>query len=168
MTRKTKASPAEPTIDPWVQFLDCVRRYPSRTAALDRCGLEHSALSERLAHNKDFADAYSAAFEDGLSSLEDVVVERAVMGVEEPVFHQGVIVGYKTKYSDGLLMFFLEAHRKKYRGVDADQRRSLSDDAREHLRRIFADIEEDTEDGGGDTKVAAVIPKRKKGRPSAA
>lgn len=45
----------------------------------------------------------------GAMRLESAAIKRAVHGVEEPVFYQGDVCGYKTNYSDGLLTKLLEA-----------------------------------------------------------
>lgn len=73
--------------------------------------------------------------------MEDEVIRRAMLGVDETVFHQGIPCGIKTKYSDTLLMFYLEAHRKKFRAGDETTRRPLSDEAKSTLRRIFTEVE---------------------------
>ena len=51
----------------------------------------------------DFSAQWDEAIDTAMDILEDAAHERAVDGVEEPVFHKGVVVGYKLRYSDGLL-----------------------------------------------------------------
>ena len=135
---KSARAPSPP--DPWTQFLDRIRRIPDRTTALDAVGLSHSALSQRLRDDEAFAAEFSRAFDDGLASMEDEVVRRAMVGIDEPVFQQGRIVGHKTRYSDTLLMFHLDAHRRKFRGAAADERRPLSEEARRELNDLFESI----------------------------
>ena len=49
-------------------------------------------------------------------TLEMEARRRASLGVEEPVYYQGQVVGYVRKYSDVLLMFLLKAQRpEKFR-----------------------------------------------------
>lgn len=50
----------------------------------------------------------------GWSTLESAAYERAVLGVEKPVFHRGMIVGYQTEYSDTLLGKLLSARVPGY------------------------------------------------------
>lgn len=64
----------------------------------------------------DFSAQWDEALDTAMDILEDAAHERAVDGVEEPVFHQGAIVGHKLKYSDGLLTTLLKANNPdKYR-----------------------------------------------------
>lgn len=138
-------TPKEPSDDErWASFLNAIRKIPDRSTALQRAGLTHEALSAKLRNDEAFATDYNRAFEDGLDSMEDEVIRRAMLGVDETVFHQGIPCGIKTKYSDTLLMFYLEAHRKKFRDGDDTTRRPLSDEAKTTLRRIFADVEGST------------------------
>ena len=131
--------------DPWALLLDRIRRIPDRTSALDAVGLSHAELSRRLRDDEAFAKEYSLAFDDGLDSMEDEVVRRAMVGVEEPVFQQGRCVGHRTRYSDSLLMFHLEAHRPKFRGLaNADERRPLSEEARRELSALFDMVNDET------------------------
>ena len=126
-------------------FLDRIRRIPDRTSALDAVGLSHAELSRRLRDDEAFAKEYSLAFDDGLDSMEDEVVRRAMVGVDEPVFQQGRCVGHRTRYSDSLLMFHLEAHRPKFRGLaNADERRPLSEEARRELSALFDMVNDET------------------------
>lgn len=64
----------------------------------------------------DFSAQWDEALDVAMDILEDAAHERAVDGVREPIFHKGVIVGYKQKYSDGLLTTLLKANNPdKYR-----------------------------------------------------
>ena len=63
-----------------------------------------------------FAAAWAEALEGAIQRLEQEAFRRAVDGVEEPVFHKGVICGRIKKYSDTLLIFLMKANRpEKYR-----------------------------------------------------
>jgi hypothetical protein len=50
----------------------------------------------------------------GWAGLESAAYQRAVVGVEVPVYQKGEIVGYKTEYSDGLLSQMLKARVPGY------------------------------------------------------
>lgn len=48
--------------------------------------------------------------------IEDEVKRRALEGVEEDIYHQGIIVGQKVNYSDSLITTLIKAHMpEKYR-----------------------------------------------------
>ena len=53
---------------------------------------------------------YARAQEAFSDVLESELYRRALVGVEEDVYHQGVVVGQKRKYSDQLLLTALKAN----------------------------------------------------------
>ena len=55
----------------------------------------------------DFRKAWEAALALGVQRLEDVAMERAIHGIEVPVYHFGAVVGSRMVYNDRLLMFLL-------------------------------------------------------------
>lgn len=64
----------------------------------------------------DFAAAWDRALHIGITALEDEAHRRAFEGVDEGVYHQGVLMDTQKKYSDTLAIFLLKAHRpEKYR-----------------------------------------------------
>ncbi|WP_379921172.1 hypothetical protein [Erythrobacter sp. R86502] len=54
-----------------------------------------------------FRAAWAAALQLGVQRVEDVVMDRALNGVEEPLYSYGKLVGTRTRYNDRLLMFIL-------------------------------------------------------------
>jgi hypothetical protein len=67
-----------------------------------------------------FSESIDLALELFNAKLEEAAVERAVEGVDEPVFYQGEECGYKKKYSDDLLKFLMTANNpSKYGKADA-------------------------------------------------
>ena len=57
-----------------------------------------------------FRAAWDEALEEARELLEAEARRRASIGVDEPVFYKGKVVGHIRKYSDNLLMFLLKAH----------------------------------------------------------
>lgn len=55
----------------------------------------------------------------GWVGLESAAIQRAVHGVDEPVFYKGEVVGHVTKYSDALLGRVLEARVPAYKKGEA-------------------------------------------------
>ena len=68
---------------------------------------EGAYLLRRHADGESFRKAWEAALALGVQRLEDVAMERAIHGVEVPVYHFGEIVGTRRVYNDRLLMFLL-------------------------------------------------------------
>lgn len=56
---------------------------------------------------EDFRTAWETALALGVQRVEDVVMDRALNGVEEPLYSYGKLVGTRTRYNDRLLMFIL-------------------------------------------------------------
>lgn len=58
----------------------------------------------------DYSLRYDRAREAFSEVLESELYRRALVGVQEDVYHQGIVVGQKTKYSDNLLLTALKAN----------------------------------------------------------
>lgn len=54
-----------------------------------------------------FRMAWEAALQLGIQRVEDVVMDRALNGVEEPLYSYGKLIGTRRRYNDRLLMFIL-------------------------------------------------------------
>jgi hypothetical protein len=54
-----------------------------------------------------FAAAWLAALDQGVQRLEDIALERAIHGIEVPVYSYGKLVGTRRVFNDRLLMFLL-------------------------------------------------------------
>ncbi|WP_156500395.1 hypothetical protein [Croceicoccus bisphenolivorans] len=83
---------------------------------------------------ESFRKAWEAALALGVQRLEDVAMERALNGVEVPVYHFGAVVGTRRIYNDRLLMFLLR-NRAPERFA-ADGARGLSALDRTMLARL--------------------------------
>ena len=54
-----------------------------------------------------FDIAWEAAFQHGYDALHQAALERALHGVEEPVFHGGEQIGTRRRYDERLTVFLL-------------------------------------------------------------
>lgn len=70
--------------------------------------------NERKA-DKEFDQAFQECILLFRESCEDELRRRAIDGVEEPVFYQGVETATQTRYSDSLLQFYMKANDPKYK-----------------------------------------------------
>lgn len=61
----------------------------------------------RQAGAEEFRAAWEAALQLGVQRVEDIVMDRALNGVEEPLYSYGKLIGTRTRYNDRLLMFIL-------------------------------------------------------------
>lgn len=74
-------------------------------------GVTLRSVKRQYEQDPGFHELALDSLEEFADSLEQEAVRRAVEGVEEPVFHQGEIVGHVTKYSDTLLAKLLTGRR---------------------------------------------------------
>ena len=56
---------------------------------------------------ESFRKAWQVALDLGVQRIEDVAMDRALNGVDVPVYSYGQLVGTRTAYNDRLLMFML-------------------------------------------------------------
>jgi hypothetical protein len=66
----------------------------------------------------EFNKAWKDALAMGVQRLEDIAMERALHGVEVPVYHAGEIIGTRRAYNDTLLMFMLRNRSPKRFAAD--------------------------------------------------
>lgn len=81
--------------------------------ACKRVRLSAAGVRRMRARYPSFAAACERALSLSLATLEQAAAERAVTGVEEPVWHAGKLVGTRRRYSDALLKDLLAARRKR-------------------------------------------------------
>lgn len=80
---------------------------------------EGAYLLRRHPQGRGFRKAWEAALAIGVQRLEDVAMERALNGVEVPVYHFGAVVGTRRVYNDRLLMFMLRNRAPKRFAADS-------------------------------------------------
>lgn len=74
---------------------------------------EGAYLLRRHPEGDEFRKAWENALRLGVQRLEDVAMDRALNGVEVPVYHFGAVVGSRRVYNDRLLMFILRNRAPK-------------------------------------------------------
>jgi hypothetical protein len=119
-------------------FLAVLRDTGNVRAATQAAGIDRSTPYKRRREDESFAEAWSEAIADAGDVLEAEARRRAVMGVEEPVFYQGVKVGATTRYSDQLLMFLLKAAKPR----EFSERLEVKLDPGSVRERLVSKIEE--------------------------
>lgn len=80
---------------------------------------EGAYLLRRHAQGQEFRKAWEAALALGVQRLEDVAMDRAINGVEVPVYCYGKIIGTRRVYNDALLMFLLRNRAPKRFAADS-------------------------------------------------
>lgn len=97
-------------------FLETLRKTCNVTLASQAAGITSGTAYKHKQSDALFAERWDEALQEGIDLLEAEAHRRAFQGTDEPVFYQGAECGTVRKYSDGLTMFLLKAHRPdKYR-----------------------------------------------------
>ncbi len=91
------------------EFIEALADLGSVRAACRQMGVGEYGIYALRRHPQaaSFRAAWEAALDIGIRRVEDVAMDRALNGVEEPVYHAGAIVGTRRVYNDRLLMFML-------------------------------------------------------------
>jgi hypothetical protein len=96
----------------WIPgFLAALRDCGNVRAATKAAQVDRSTPYKLRDADPAFAKAWDEAMHDAADVLEAEARRRAILGVDEPVFYQGVPVGSVKKYSDTLLIFLLKGAR---------------------------------------------------------
>ena len=107
-------------------FLRVLAQTGKVVEAAKACGfVDTSTIQRYRREDEDFAKDWDVALQAAANVLEEEAIRRATEGVLEPVFYKGDVVGYKTNYSDSLLMFVLrglkpDTYRESARGGETN------------------------------------------------
>ena len=92
-------------------FIEFLAETGSVRWAAGQAGMtEQSAYRLWLRHDaQSFAHAWDAAVRAAVRMLADKCLERAIHGVDEPIYYREQIIGCRRRYFDGLSMFMLRS-----------------------------------------------------------
>ncbi len=93
------------------RFLDVLADTRNVTVAARAAGIDRRAVLSLRGGDADFAAAWRDAEEAASDLLEHEARERAMKGLEEPVYYHGKQVGTLRRHSETLLLLFLRAER---------------------------------------------------------
>jgi len=134
--------PRRPRQDGWTPerqrgFIEALADTGSVKHAAARMGMapEGAYMLRRAPGAESFAAAWLAALDHGVRQLEDLALERAIHGVEEPIYNYGKLVGARRVYNDGLLMFILRNRLPERYAASAMRSKLLSDEMRDRRLR---------------------------------
>jgi hypothetical protein len=113
-------SPNPPHFDGWTPirrraFLRVLGETGKVPAACAQIGLTERGAYALRRRDPSFAAAWDRALVLAPATLEQVAFERAVEGIEEPVFHAGKQVGTRRRYSDSLMRELLATRERRER-----------------------------------------------------
>ncbi|MHC4545759.1 MAG: hypothetical protein ACYSYL_14765 [Planctomycetota bacterium] len=96
-------------------YIQNLAMYGLKTKAADGTGFSHDTFERLRRTDEDFdlkCEQAMAVFRD---SLEEVAIDRAKEGWDEPVYQQGMMVGTKRKFDHTLLLALLKRHIPEFR-----------------------------------------------------
>tara|TARA_R110000796_G_scaffold41179_2_gene101966 strand:+ start:15326 stop:15829 length:504 start_codon:yes stop_codon:yes gene_type:complete len=97
------------------KYLAALEQDGEHTFARIEVGITAQTIRQHRAKDVEFDQACEDAQQRYRKRFVDELVRRGVDGVEKPVFHEGMIVGHVTEYSDRLLLEHLKVVDKRYR-----------------------------------------------------
>ena len=86
------------------RFLDCLAEKGNVRVACGRVGLSQQAAYVLRRRDAQFARGWAAALALARENSVQVLAERAIDGVEDPVWYRGELVGTRRKYDARLLL----------------------------------------------------------------
>ncbi|MEP0392060.1 MAG: hypothetical protein ABJ205_14370 [Erythrobacter sp.] len=85
---------------------------------------------------ESFREAWRKALDLGVQQLEDVAMDRALNGVEVPVYSYGELIGTRKVYNDRLLMFILRNRAPERFGGGSGNLKGLNAIGKMEKRRL--------------------------------
>lgn len=90
-----------------VKFLQSLASYGNIAMAALFAQRSRQSAYDLKRRDPDFARAWQAALLLAREAAEDVLQDRAIMGVEEDIYHQGKLIGTRRRYDNRLLLAHL-------------------------------------------------------------
>ncbi len=114
------AAPRQParlwTLRVRTAFLDALAELGQVRAAARAAGISSQRVYRERQKCPEFAKDWSEAMDRALDALEEMLLDRAMNGVEKQVYYGGKSCGSVRQYSDALAMFLLRARRPETYG----------------------------------------------------
>lgn len=115
------------------QILAHIKTGATAKDALEDTPFTYAQLNRARKEDPAFAEAWELAVEEGNDAIRDEIFRRGVSGVNEPVYHQGEVVGRKKKYSDTLLIVLAKSRMAEFREHQIHDHNVKNDGARDSL-----------------------------------
>jgi hypothetical protein len=96
-------------------FLDTLAQTAKVAAAIRASKLSESNVYRHRRRSEAFRAKWAAALAEGFERLEAMMLDRALNGVEKPIWFGGKQVGTMTEYSDRTALALLAQHRGSVR-----------------------------------------------------
>lgn len=128
-------------------FLCALEQSPHVGKACEAAKISRRGAYDWRTDDPEFAAAWDAALEVGITAAEDEAWRRATEGTTKPVFYKGVQCGGIQEHSDTLLIFLLKAHRPEvYSERGAVPLTDVDDYVRRAMELVLTYVPEDRRD----------------------
>ena len=114
------ATPGKITPKKQKEFLELLSETGLVNLSASVCDISRQCFYRKALKDKKFKAAWKKAQKEGEArkpdAIESELYRRGIMGVDEPVYYKGQVVGYIRKYSDTCLIAMANAEKpEKYR-----------------------------------------------------
>jgi len=92
-------------------FIAALTKDPNVGRAAAVAGISRMRAYQVKKESQLFSELWEEAIEIGTDDLASEARRRALEGVEDPIYYDGIKVGTRRKYSDKLMILLLRAHR---------------------------------------------------------
>lgn len=118
-------------------FLETLAQTAKVAAGVKASGMSESSIYRRRQISEEFRARWAAALAEGFERLEAMMLDRALNGIERPVWYGGKQVGTMTEYSDRTALALLAQHRGSVRGTAVPTRDLSMEEWRSHWGERF-------------------------------
>lgn len=103
-------------------YLDELAKCGLRIVAQEKANVCSATVTKHRNEDPEFAQAEADAMEKHNAMVEGEVRRRGIEGVQEAIYWEGAVVGWKTVYSDKLLELYAKRRIREYNPrVEIDQ-----------------------------------------------
>jgi hypothetical protein len=134
-TARAKAKPVRWSARRETIFLQTLAQTAKVAAAIRASKLSESNVYRHRQRSEAFRAKWAAALAEGFERLETMMLDRALNGVEKPIWYGGKQVGTMTEYSDRTALALLAQHRGSVRGTAVPTREMSVDEWRAYWER---------------------------------
>lgn len=127
------------------EYLDRLKEVgeDGRVMARRAVGVTKATIVGYREKDPEFRELEEEALRIYRARIAEEIHRRGIDGVQEPIYHQGVVVGWVTRYSDKLLALHAKRHIKEYRDhYTVEQEHSGSINLLADLESLPADLRE--------------------------
>lgn len=104
------------------KYLDALVETGLRIVAAEKANVHPATVGRHRKEDPEFAQDEADAMERHNASVEREVQRRGILGIQEAIYWEGVVVGHKTVYSDKLLELYAKRRIREYSPrVEIDQ-----------------------------------------------